>query len=53
METFLMLVFLIWPEWGVLEGSAGEFNSAHLPKVCWIGWYSIVHTHVFISTVWF
>jgi hypothetical protein len=24
-----------------------------MPGVCWIGWYSVVHTHAFMPTVWF
>jgi hypothetical protein len=28
-------------------------NSAAMPGVCWIGWYSVIHTYAFISTVWF
>jgi hypothetical protein len=41
---------LIWPEWGVPEGSVGE---APMPGVCWIGLYSVMRIHTFIPIVWF
>jgi hypothetical protein len=52
-----------WPSWGqsFLPDQSDKFWKAspanvtvHLmPGVCWIGWYSVVRTHTFISAVWF
>jgi hypothetical protein len=53
MKTFLRLVLLDLAGVGVSEGSTGERNSASMPRVCWIGWHSVVRTHVFIQTIWF